>query len=188
MLEAGQAEREHRDEALAAGERLDLVAVLGEERDDVADGLGRVVFERCGLHVAPDTDDGHHGSAQADRTGGRPVWCRHLESRPERSGLGTFIRSWAGSSAPPSTTRVCPVIQDREVARQESAAWAMSSGSPRRRSGRVAATASSAGSQSARAKCGFHETGSEGVDAHARGRGPTARVSVRWMSPALVVL
>src|SRR5580700_8455110 len=51
VLEAGQAERQHRDEALAARERLDLVTVFSEERDDVADGGGRVVFERCRLHV-----------------------------------------------------------------------------------------------------------------------------------------
>ena len=78
-LEAGQAEREHRDEALAAREGLDLVAVFGEERDDVADGVGRVVFERCRLHV---TSPGVSG--RSDRSmgvGGR------------RAGV---IRSWGG--------------------------------------------------------------------------------------------
>ena len=42
--------REHRHQALPTGEHLGLVAVLGEQRGDVAERLGRVVLERCGLH------------------------------------------------------------------------------------------------------------------------------------------
>ena len=51
VLEPGQPQREHRHEALAAGQHLGLVAVLGEQRDGVGDRLGRVVLERRRLHV-----------------------------------------------------------------------------------------------------------------------------------------
>ena len=49
--EAREAQRQHRHQALAAGEHLGLVAVLGEQADDVGDGLRRVVLERRGLHA-----------------------------------------------------------------------------------------------------------------------------------------
>ena len=47
----GQAHRQQRHQALAAGEHLGLVTVLGEQRDDLLDGAGRVVFERRRLHA-----------------------------------------------------------------------------------------------------------------------------------------
>ena len=50
VLEAGEPQRQHRHQALPAGEHLGLVAVLGEQRDDVGERLRRVVLERCGLH------------------------------------------------------------------------------------------------------------------------------------------
>ncbi len=50
VLEAGEPQRQHRHQALSTGEHLGLVAVLGEQRGDVGERLGRVVLERCGLH------------------------------------------------------------------------------------------------------------------------------------------
>ena len=63
VLEAGEAQRQHRHEALAAGEHLGVVAVLGEQRRDVGDRLGRVVLERAGFM----------GDSQ-DRTGQRRTY------------------------------------------------------------------------------------------------------------------
>ena len=53
MTEAREAQREHRDEALTAGQRLGVVAVLGEQPDDVGHRLWRVVLEWCRLHDLP---------------------------------------------------------------------------------------------------------------------------------------
>ena len=50
VLEAREPQRQHRHQALPAGQHLGLVAVLGEQRGDVGDRLRRVVLERCGLH------------------------------------------------------------------------------------------------------------------------------------------
>ena len=49
LANAGQPEVEHRDQALAAGEHLGVVAVFAEERDDLVDGRRSVVLERCRL-------------------------------------------------------------------------------------------------------------------------------------------
>ena len=53
VCEPGQPEVEHRDQALAAGEHLGLVAEFGEQRDDLVDGRRCVVVERCRLHDCP---------------------------------------------------------------------------------------------------------------------------------------
>ncbi len=53
VVEAREPQRQQRDQALAAGERLGVVAVLGEQPDGVVDAVGRVVLERRGLHGAP---------------------------------------------------------------------------------------------------------------------------------------
>ena len=52
VVEVREPQREHRDEALPAGEHLGAVAELGEQRDRLVDGLGRVVLERRRLHSA----------------------------------------------------------------------------------------------------------------------------------------
>ena len=52
VVEDGQAQGEHRHEALAAGDDLGGVAELGQQRDGLVDGGGRVVVERRRLHVA----------------------------------------------------------------------------------------------------------------------------------------
>ena len=53
MREARQPQCQHRHEALAAGEHLGVVAVLTQESDDIAGGLGRVVLERRWLQLVP---------------------------------------------------------------------------------------------------------------------------------------
>ena len=50
VLEGGQPQGEHRDEALAAGEQLRDVAELGEQGHRLLGGRRRVVLERGGLH------------------------------------------------------------------------------------------------------------------------------------------
>ncbi len=51
VFEARQSQREHRHEALPAGQHLDVVAVLHEQVDDVRDALGSVVHERRRFHA-----------------------------------------------------------------------------------------------------------------------------------------
>src|SRR5262249_37155633 len=50
VVEAGEAQRQHRDQALAAGERLGVAAVLLQQADGIGRRLGRVVFERRRFH------------------------------------------------------------------------------------------------------------------------------------------
>ena len=68
VREHGEAQREHRHEALAAGEHLRVVAEVGEERH----GIGRrgrgVVLERCGLH-APRTVRKNARTSSTKRSG-----------------------------------------------------------------------------------------------------------------------
>ena len=52
VLEVREAQRQHRHEALPAGQHLGVVAVLGEQRADLVDRLRRVVLERRRLHAA----------------------------------------------------------------------------------------------------------------------------------------
>jgi hypothetical protein len=49
-LEAGETQRQHRHQALTAGEHLGVVAVAVEELDVVGERAGRLVRERCGFH------------------------------------------------------------------------------------------------------------------------------------------
>src|SRR5438094_647012 len=50
VLEAGEAQGQHGDEALAAGQRLGVAAELAEQADGVGGRLGGVVLERCRFH------------------------------------------------------------------------------------------------------------------------------------------
>jgi hypothetical protein len=50
VLEAGQPQRQHGDEALATGEGFGVAAVLAQQADDLGRRLGGVVLERCRLH------------------------------------------------------------------------------------------------------------------------------------------
>ena len=50
---AGETEVHHRDEALAAGDELGVVAKLGEQRYGLIGGSRTVVPERRGLHHLP---------------------------------------------------------------------------------------------------------------------------------------
>jgi hypothetical protein len=50
VLEPGEAQRQHRDQALAAGQDLGVVTVLAQQRHEIGDRLGRVVLERGRLH------------------------------------------------------------------------------------------------------------------------------------------
>ncbi len=66
--EHGRADEPHvqqRHEALPAGEHLRLVAVLGQQRDRLLDGLGTLVAERRGLHgrISSHTRAGVSGSS-----------------------------------------------------------------------------------------------------------------------------
>lgn len=47
MVEPGQPQREHRDEALPTCEHLGIVAELGQQADRVVDRGRRVIVERC---------------------------------------------------------------------------------------------------------------------------------------------
>ena len=49
VLEDGQAEGKHRDQALASGEHLRVVAEVGQERHRLVGSRGGVVLERSGL-------------------------------------------------------------------------------------------------------------------------------------------
>ena len=51
VIEAGQPHGQHRNEALPPGERLGLVAVLGQEVQGLGQALRRVVPEGGGLHL-----------------------------------------------------------------------------------------------------------------------------------------
>ena len=52
-IEPRQTEVEHRDQALAAGQHLRLVAEVAEQLDGVLDGRRRVILEWCRLHHIP---------------------------------------------------------------------------------------------------------------------------------------
>src|SRR5579875_25856 len=50
MIEARQAQRQHWHQTLAPGENLRVVAVLGEQRQNLLEALGTVPLEGCRLH------------------------------------------------------------------------------------------------------------------------------------------
>ena len=52
----GEAELHHRQQAVAAGDELGLVAVLADQADGLLGGLGTDVVERGGDHWAPPAD------------------------------------------------------------------------------------------------------------------------------------
>ena len=89
--------------------------------------------------------------------------------------------------APPSMTRVCPVIHDAASEQRNSAALAMSSASPSRRKGIRSAIDSSADSHRARANSVLTRPGARALT---RTSGPSSPASwlVRWMTAALVTL
>jgi hypothetical protein len=78
----GQAHVEQRDQALAAGEDLAVVADLGQHGQGLGDRRGPVVLERRWLHSPHHlasrrrsnarTDIVHSGSAGWDKRGGKP--------------------------------------------------------------------------------------------------------------------
>src|SRR5205823_4361330 len=118
-----------------------------------------------------------------------PACAEHL-SRVERTPKRRFaLESHPDGrlNAPPSMTMVWPVIHDDRSPARNSAALAMSCGSPSRRNGIRFAIASSAGSHNARAMSVLMRPG-----AIALTRTPGDRsidsVLVRWMSAALVTL
>ena len=49
--EHGKAHRQQWDEALATGQDLDVVEI-GQQLEDAVDRVGRVIVERCRLHLA----------------------------------------------------------------------------------------------------------------------------------------
>ena len=96
VVEDGQAQGEHRHEALAAGEHLGGVAELGEQPDGLVDGRRRVVVERRRLHVAtgPSRRAGQHR---------RRVIGRRVMSAPMASATA-LITAGGAPMAPPSPT------------------------------------------------------------------------------------
>src|SRR5580704_17982418 len=90
-------------------------------------------------------------------------------------------------SAPPSTTIVCPVIHEAASEHRNSPALAMSSASPRRRSGSRRAIASPAGSHRALANPVLTRPGATALT---RTLGPSSPASwlVRFITAALVTL
>src|SRR5262245_25020736 len=51
------AKREHRHQALAAGDRLRLTRMLREQRNGFLQAVGTPVVERCGFHVSASSID-----------------------------------------------------------------------------------------------------------------------------------
>ena len=108
---------------------------------------------------------------------------------PHRARQGAAARGYPArpSDAPPSMTNVWPVIHDAASDARNSAAPAMSSGSPSRRSGIVLAIASSLRSHRARAKSVFTRPGASALT-RIFGASSAASCLVRLMSAALVLL
>jgi hypothetical protein len=85
VARVGQAHRQHRDQALAAGEDLAVVADLAEHGDGLVDGRGGVVHERSGFHLVDPACRGVGGKR------GTPPGCSR--GRPGRGGRGGYFRS-----------------------------------------------------------------------------------------------
>ena len=103
VLEDRQAQREHRDQALAAGQHLRAVAELGEQLRGVGGRARRVVLERRGLH-------GAHLRSGSGELRGPPAVDRDDRAadvggavrREERRDLRDLFRLARRGPAPPS--------------------------------------------------------------------------------------
>src|SRR5690606_10037234 len=101
----GQPHVEQRHEALAAGQQLGLVAVLGEQRQRLVDRRGPAVGEGCRLHRAPSRRAA--SIASHTRRGVIGVW--QIDTPKScRASVTALAMAAGGAMAPPSPMPFMP--------------------------------------------------------------------------------